>query len=457
MKIIIPIFTIPYISRVLGPNSIGINSYTYNIIQYFVLLGSIGITIYGNRKIAYVKATKSDVSNTFWEIFTLQVITVFISYLIFFVFLLCTNNYHSYYLAQSIMIIATAFDVSWFFMGVQNFRVTFLRNLVIRILVLILIFSFVKNSSDLLLYIILYTSSYLIGNVTMLPMLRFYITRPKFRKMNFFKHFYPSVQLFIPQIAGQVYGLLNKNILGIISGVTVVGYFDQSDKVSSIITAIVTATGAVMLPYISSAYAKKQIEKVNESIYTGIEIAMLISVPFSFGLSAVSINFVPLFFTKEFTPVIPVLMVQAISCLVIAISNVVGLQYLLPTNRNKAYMISIIVGAFVNLILDIPLIYLFGAVGSAASILFAELGVTLSQLYFVRKDVSYMRIFKFSYKYIIAGLTMFLIVFWINYYMYDSWINLFISICIGALSYFISLNCLRVRIIDVVKKILVKQ
>lgn len=452
-KIIIPIFTIPYIARVLGPQNVGINSYTYNIVQYFVLFGSIGINTYGNRKIAYNMNDKDKLSKTFWEIFSLQLITVTISYIIFFIFLLLNGNYHVYYLAQSIMIIAAAFDISWFYMGIQEFKYTFYRNFIIRILVLIFIFLFVKSGSDLILYIILYTGSYLIGNISMFSYLRKYINMPRINLSGIFRHLLPAIALFLPQIAGQFYGIFNKNILGVMEDVKSVGFFDQSDKVTSVIVAVVTATGSVMLPYVANEFMKGNIQKSRSFLYDSFEVAAFISIPIAFGLAAVSSSFVPLFFSNRYLPVIPILVIQSFSCIVVSISNVVGIQYLIPTNQNYKYTISIFIGAFTNLIVDIPLIHIWGVNGSAFAILISELAVTLAQLLLVRKEISYLKFIKSYYKYLIAGFIMFIVTIFLNDIQSISWLSIMITAFIGLLVYSGSLFLLKANIIKVLSKI----
>lgn len=452
-KIIIPIFTIPYISRVLGPQNVGINSYTYNIVQYFVLFGSIGINIYGNRKIAYDKDSKEKLSNTFWEIFFLQVITVSLSYGIFFIFLILDGNYENYYLAQSIMIIAAAFDISWFYMGIQEFKYTFYRNFIVKILVLIFIFTLVKNKNDLILYIILYTGSNFIGNISMFSYLRKKIYKPKLEKIHLFRHIGPSVALFVPQIAGQIYGIFNKNILGILDSVKAVGFFDQSDKVSSIIIAVVTSTGSVMLPYVANAYINGRREKTVEFLYDGFEIASFISVPISFGLASIASSFVPLFFSYKYLPVIPVLIIQSISCMIISFSNVVGIQYLIPTNQNSKFTISIFLGAITNILVDIPLIHFWGVSGSAFSVFFAELVVTSSQLILIRNDISYIKIVSVSYKYFISGIIMFIVCYYLNNIQPISWTHIIITIFVGCIVYLVTLFLLKAKIVHVISRI----
>lgn len=150
--LLVPLITIPYISRVLGPEGVGINSYTNSIVQYFSLFGSLGINTYGNREVAYKRDSKEVLSRTFWEISLLRFITIGLAVVAYLIFISFTDEYRVYYVIQGIALVGAAFDISWFFMGMENFRVTVLRNAFVKILSLALIFAFVKTSHDIGIY-----------------------------------------------------------------------------------------------------------------------------------------------------------------------------------------------------------------------------------------------------------------------------------------------------------------
>jgi len=140
-----PLLTVPYISRVLGPSGVGINATTNSVITYFLLAGTVGITIYGNREIAFIREDDRKRSQTFWEIEILQIITISIAYLAFCIFLYLQNQLKIYFFYQSFLIIAGAFDISWFFMGLEDFKKTVIRNMIVKLLSLASIFVFVKK------------------------------------------------------------------------------------------------------------------------------------------------------------------------------------------------------------------------------------------------------------------------------------------------------------------------
>ena len=450
--LIVPFVTTPYLARVLGPKGVGINAYTNSVIQYFILFGSIGVNLYGNRQIAFERDNRKKLTQTFYDIFLLRFFTTFLACLAFIVFLLIVDQYHVYYLAQAIAIVASAFDISWFFMGIENFAITVLRNFFIRMVALISIFVFVRSYDDLIVYILILSISTLLGNLILFPGLRKYIDRPNFSKINIWKHLLPSVSLFIPHIATQVYLVLNKTMLGAMVSVQASGYFEQSDKMIKMVLAVVT-TGTVMLPHVANAFAKGENDKVKNYLYSSFSFVTFISMPMMFGLMAVTPKFVPLFFTNRFMSVVPIMVIESIVILPIAWGNVVGSQYLLPTKQNRSFIVSVIIGAIVNLVINIPLIISMGAIGTAIATVISELAVTLYQLLSVRKQIKFKSLFSDFYKYLLAGIVMFIVVLYWDKLLSSSWISLLVEILIGVVVYLIILFLIRASILNKAKDI----
>jgi len=277
--LLVPLITMPYIARVLGPTGVGINSFTNSNTQYFILIGSIGVSLYGNRQIAYYRDNRAKASQIFWEVFLMRLVTIVAALALFFGFLWFVKDYHQAYLMQAILIVAAAFDISWFFMGFENFKVTVLRNIIIKLISLACIFIFVKNQGDLTLYIAILSISQLIGNLTLFPYLKHYIDMPDWHKLKIWRHFQPSLVLFIPQIATQVYLILNKTMVGKMVSVEAAGFYDNSDKIVKMVLAIVTATGTVMLPRVANTFAKGDHEQVKKYLYSHLILSVRFQSP----------------------------------------------------------------------------------------------------------------------------------------------------------------------------------
>ena len=164
--IIVPLITTPYLSRVLGAENIGIYSYTLSVTTYFILFGSLGIAMYAQREIAYVQEDKYKRSKVFFEILLIKVITLMISMGIFYVTFGIQGQYSVYYKIFLLEIIANIIDISWFFQGIEEFKKTVMRNMLVKSISIALIFILVKNSDDLTPYIWIYVLSTFFGNLS---------------------------------------------------------------------------------------------------------------------------------------------------------------------------------------------------------------------------------------------------------------------------------------------------
>lgn len=446
-----PLLTVPYISRVLGPTGVGINASTNSVITYFLLFGTVGITIYGNREIAFIRDNYKERSQTFWEIEFLQIITITLAYLTFLLFLLFEHQFQLYFFYQSFYIIAGAFDISWYFMGLEDFKKTVLRNTLVKLISLLAIFTLVKNQNDTGIYILILSVSQLLGNITLWPYLRKSVDRPNWRSLRLFRHLRPSIALFIPQIATTVYLALNKTMLWQLDSVTASGFYDYSDKLVKLVLALVTATGTVMLPHIANLYMKSQIEKVKEYLYASFDFVLSISIPMAFGIAAIATSLAPWFFGPRFATVNVLLMIEAPVIVLIGISNVLGQQFLLPTKRTKDYTLSVTIGAVVNILCNIPLIIFWGVQGAMFATLFSELCVTAYQMYVTRNDLSIQRLMSSFFEYLLAGLAMFVVVYQLNLSMKISALSLIEQMIIGLLIYVGFILILQPRILDEVK------
>lgn len=455
LNMLIPLITVPYISRVLGAHDVGINEYTNSWVTFFYLMGQMGVTLYGNREVAYHREDIYERSRTFWGVEALQVFTVsasLIAYL-FAVFAFSTT-FKYYFLMQGLWIIATGLDISWYFMGLENFRVTVIRNSVVRLVSVFLIFTFVKNVNDLGKYIIILGGTQLVGNLTLWPYLRGNVIWVSIRKWHPFKHFYPALLLFIPTITTQVYLILNRLMLGRMSTQTALGNFGQSDKIVKFVLAVVTATGTVMLPHVANKFAKGDIKGVRASLYSSFNFVSAISIPMMFGLMAISQVFAPWFLGQQFLPSGKIMFIEAPIIVLIAWSNVTGTQYLMPVNRVKEFTTSVTIGAVSNVIFNLFLIEAWGANGAALATVGSELLVTASQLVMIRKTISRRRLFHEQWKYICSGLVMFIVVNRISITINMTIANLALEVLVGALIYTLGLVLTRASIIEEAQKLI---
>lgn len=454
LAIIVPLITSAYVSRVLRPEGVGANAFTNSIIQYFILFASMGIGYYGNRQIAYVRDNRTKMAKTFWEIQIVKTIMTLVSIIAFEIFLIFYTRQFDYMLAQSLNLIAVAFDISWFYEGVENFKVTVLKNSLVKIVSMIAIFLFIKGPYDVTLYIVVLALSTLLGNLTLWPDIYRDLPRVKIKSLNPWIHFLPMVELFIPQIATQVYVQLNRTMLGVMVNETASGYYQYSDSLVKLILALVTATGTVMLPHVANAVSHGYMKKVNQMLYKSFDFVSAVAIPMMFGLAAISLTLAPKYYGPGYGPVGPAMMIESIIILIIAWSNVLGVQYLLPIHHQKQFTISVTVGALINIVLNFPLIDMWGLNGAMWSTVLSEIGVTLYQLIVVRGLLSYKELFKGTWKYLVSGLVMFLPIFWMNTHLKDSWLVMGLEVIIGVVIYTVMVMILRAPIVEQAKQLI---
>ena len=437
LVIIIPIITIPYISRVLGARNIGIYGYTLSISAYFILAGSLGIALYGQREIAYVQNNKSKYSKTFWEILLLKIISMTISTIIFyFLFVKGNNDYTIYYKILLLELLGNAIDINWFFQGLEEFGKTVFRNLIIRIISLICIFIFVKTKNDLIIYFIIYVISIILGNLSLWMYIPKYIKKVDFRKLEILKHIKPTLVLFIPQAAIQIYTVLDRTMIGtIIPEKAEVGFYTQGEKIIKLLLTIITAMGTVMLPRIANRFAKQDNKAINIYINKSFNLVFFLAFPLTFGIIAVANGFVPLFFGPGYDKVISIMMILSPIIIIIGMSNVIGMQYLLPTKKQKEFTISVICGSIVNFTINLFLIRLYGAIGAAIATVIAELTVTTIQINYVKTIFNFKKIINISKNYFIAALVMYLTCYIVSLGVENSISSILYQVAIGAITY----------------------
>lgn len=444
LTILLPLVTTPYLSRVLGAENIGIYGYTISIVTYFILFGTLGVSMYGQREIAYKQSDKAARSKAFWEIIILRTITLSISILLFYLIYGRTGEYAVYYRILIIQLVANLFDISWLFQGIEKFDKTVVRNLIVKLLSLVLIFVVIKTPEDLWKYFAIYVGAELLGNMTLWLYLPKYLEKINVKTLEIKKHIKPVIALFVPQIAIQIYTVLDKTMIGKITGDMVeVGYYEQAQKIVKATLTVTTALQTVMNSRIANAYATKNEKEVKECLEKSFNFIWLITVPMVFGLIAVATKFVPWYYGEGFEGVTNILIVTAPILIAMGISGVTGTQYLVQIGKQKEFTISVICGAITNVIFNIILIHFFNGVGAAMASVIAEIVIALVQLKYFKDQFKITEILKLGTKCVISGIVMFIFVKLLTDILPISIINTIIEVIIGGIIYIIMLIILK--------------
>ena len=445
LVLIAPLVTTPYVSRVLGVTNIGIFQYSQSIATYFVLAGAVGTTLYGQREIAYLQDKPKERSAAFWEIEIFRIIAVLVCTVVYVLTFCIQGEYSVMYTILIVEVVANAFDISWFFMGMENFKLTVIRNTIIKLTGVITVFLLVKQPTDLGIYTACMTFPIFIGNVSLWFSLKRYLVKTELTFSTCFagikKRLKPIIILFLPQIAQEVYLVLDKTMIGIFgTSVDQVGYYAQAQKIVKVVLAIVTSLGIVMLPAMSSSFVKGDHDGIKKSIKTAFRFIYMLSFALLFGLIAIAPRFVPIFFGEGYDPVTGLMIIISPILVIIATSNVIGKQFLLPTNQQRAFTISILAGAGVNFVLNIILITLWDAIGASIATVIAELAVTAVQCWCVRKQLPLKECLTSGIRYAVYGAIMFVACFGVGKILPDGKIwSIAVIVITGMVVYFAEL------------------
>lgn len=412
LLIILPLVLSPYISRVLGAGGIGIYSYTYSVAGMAALFGMLGVNHYGNRSIAAVRDDREKRSVEFWNIWfwqltlTAAAVLGYICYLLFF----CSPGLRMVSAIQILTVVNSMADINWLFFGLEEFRLTVTRNVVVKGFSVLSVFAFVKNRQDLWIYVFIMAGSVLLGNLVLWTQVRKYIDfkRPQWDRAK--GHLTKLLILFVPVIAVSVYQRMDKVMLGSLSVMEQSGYYENVEKIINIPKGVITALGTVMLPRMSYLISRDETALMNQYISRSMEFVMSSSSAMAFGIAAVANDFAPFFFGSGFAGIGPLIQVMSCTIVMVACANVVRTQYLIPRCRDKVYLQSVWIGAGVNLLVNLCLIPSYGALGAVAGTAAAEGCVMLYQMACVKKELDFMAYMRTGSGYILCGLIMYIAV-----------------------------------------------
>ncbi|BCX31099.1 hypothetical protein LTWDN19_16660 [Latilactobacillus curvatus] len=436
LVILTPLITSPYISRVLGADGIGTYSYNYTVANYFLVFAMLGVANYGNRSISKARDNKEEYSKTFWSIYFFQItfsLIIIILYFLYFFFLCKTNRL--IVLIESLVVMSSIFDVTWLFFGLELFKVTTIRSIIVKLFTVVSLLIFVRNNKDVWIYCLIMSLGILANQILLWPMVVRYVKWSKPTINEILSNLRPNLILFLPVVAISLFVYIDKLMLGIYSTYSELGYFDNADKITSIPMSLITALGTVMLPRMSYIAKKKDKNLENELNEYSMFIAVLMSSAFAFGIMGITKPFVPLFFGKGFTPVGTLLLIMAPKMIFISWANIIRNQYLLPHSRDLSYTISVFIGAIVNLVINILLIPRYGANGAAIGSIITELLITTAQTIMAWKYMEISKFVKNGIPLILIGLVMYIGI--VNISFDNLLVTVLLRIISGAVIYII--------------------
>ena len=459
--LIFPIITFPYAARVLLPEGIGVVNFQNSIIGYIVLLTSLGIPLYGVREIAKCRNDLELRDRTTVEITLLSIVLCLLGYIAVWLlgeFVPRISEELTLFYILSLTIIFTAIGVPWFYQGVEDFLFIIVRGLIIRTLCALCLFIFVKDKSDLLIYGLIIVGSTVGNNLVNFVHLRKYVqlSRIQWKQLNITKHIKPAFRIFLLTVVISIYVRLNIIMLGFMVDDRTVGLYTAGMKLTYLIRVVVTSLGAVMLPRCSHLIGEKKFKEFNAVIAKSYHLMMFSAIPLTLGIILLARPITLCFCGEDFIDTIPVVIYTAPTIIFISVTNIIGIQILYPYGKENLVIVSTLIAAVLNVVLNILLIPPFAAIGAALSTLLSEFFVLVVQVKLGKDYIPFKFIDKQIIIYLFAAFLMTLSVL-LCFVIDNIWAQLFVATALGSIVYFAVLYMKKDAVLqDVIGMLLVR-
>ena len=445
-RVIFPLITAPYISRVLEPDGIGLFNFANTYAGYFALFAMLGIPTYGIREVAKIHDDKSKLSKLVSELISVSFIATSIVTLVYVasIFLIGQlDENRVLFLVAGFLLYFAPFRIDWFYSGLEQFKYITLRTIIIRIASIVCMFVFVRTKSDLLIYVILNVCGTICGDVwNYMKLLRSGIT-PRLTFVGLKKHLSPLFILFASSIAISIYTILDTLMLGFMTNYQQVGYYNNATHSFKAVLMIVTSLSAVMIPKMSQCCQAHDYDKINDLVNKSFSIVSFFAIPVAVGLATLAPTFVPLFFGIKFYGSIIPLMILSLVIIAVGMSNLLGMQILIPLNLDTAFLRSILTGAIINFVLNFVLIPKFGANGASLSSVIAESIIVVVMYFYVKRASVHFVGVKSKLMKPLCGSLLFVPIYLGLYQLVQGWWLIFIYVACAGIVYLISQKLLK--------------
>ncbi|MCL2697120.1 MAG: flippase [Oscillospiraceae bacterium] len=436
LVILVPLALAPYLSRVLGAEGIGVYSYTLSIATYFVFFSKLGLAHHGARTIAAVRDDREKLDKTFSNLFFLHfAVSLFVlaAYIFFIVFL--AGEYRLFFTIHGIGIIGALLDINWLFLGLEQVKFTVIRSIAVKLLAAASVFIIVKEPADLWKYTLIMTLGTFFGQAMVWAFLRRFtkFVRPSWNGIK--PHIKPLFILFLPVIALSVYNILDKIMLGAISGQIQLGFYENSQKIIFVPVGLITAFNAIMLPRISNLRARENEKEKSRLTLLSMKYVMLLAFAMTFGIAGIAGRFAPWFFGGEFKECGVLIRTLCIIIPFLSFQNVITSQFLIPNNMDKMHTVSTAAGAVINVSANLILIPQLGAMGAVISTVLAECLRCVIVAFAAKKQLPIMLYLKNSLFFLIAGIAMYALVRYVGAATDRLGVTILLQVTVGAAFY----------------------
>lgn len=458
-QMLFPLITFPYVCRVIEADGIGQINFFQSIISYISLFTCLGIPMYAIREIARDRSDVVQMNRTAMEILLLHSMLTLVGYAIVAILCLTVPQIQvniPLFLILSLTIFFTAIGCEWFYQGIEDFKYITIRGLIIKTVSVVLLFIFVKSKTDLLYYGCYTVFGVLGGNIFNFFRLRKYIHRENiiFSELHIKRHIKPVLKVFSFSVVTSIYLQLNTVLLGFLKNALAVGYFAAATKVMQMLLTMSVCLGSVMMPRASHLIAENKEAEFNRLIQKSYDFTLAIALPMTIGLIFCAPSLITALCGVKFEHSILPSQIIAPIILMVAISNVFGIQVLFPKGKINIVTLCCGIGAVADLILNLCLIPLFSYIGTSIAYLGAEVATTVSMYFIGRRYIPIIYFKKSHLTYALGCVVMAFALYGLSLLQLPTLTILLLQGCCGVLAYFIILCiCKDEMLVQILSKI----
>ncbi|WP_455542943.1 flippase [Intestinibacter sp.] len=388
---VFPLITFPYVSRVLLPIGTGKVSFAISLIAYFSMFAQLGIPTYGIRACAKVRDSKEELTKTSHELLIINLIMCIISYIGLFVALICVPRLQEdshLYILVSFTIILNAIGMEWLYKALEKYTYITLVSIIFKFVALIAMFSLIHSKEDYIIYggISIFAAS--ASNILNFINARKYIYMKPIGNYHFKRHFKPIAIFFAMACATTIYTNMDTLMLGFIKSDIDVGYYNAAVKIKGILVSVVTSLGTVLLPRASYYVEQGQMDKFREITKKAINFVFILAIPLMLYFILYAKQGIYFLSGDAYAGSILPMQIIMPTLLLIGLTNILGIQMLVPLGKEKIVLYSEVMGAIVNIIVNAILIPKMASSGAAIGTLVAECVVFIVQYMALRDEVS---------------------------------------------------------------------
>ena len=400
-SMIFPLIIYPYVSRVLAPAYMGKVSFFTTVSNYAMMIGSLGITMYGIRATAKVREDKKELSKVTEELLIINsVVTIFVvaALLLSALFVEKFNANFPLLVITSIQVALAPLNVEWLYNGLEKYDYITKRAIAFKTLTIVLIFLFVKKKEDYIIYAAILALSFIGNYIVNIVYSRHFVDYGSRYDLDVKRHIKPVLILFAAAIAINIYTSVDTLMLGFINGDRAVGLYDIAVKAKTVLLSLINAVSAVIFPRLSFYVSTNDKKAYDLTLRKSIALLMDISIPMAMFFLVESQSVVLLLGGKNYIDSTLAMQILMPILVFSGFSNITGNQILLPHNKDIDYLVAVLIGALTDVVLNAMLMPRYSLYGAAAATFIAEFVEMMVQIVqskqYLKNNIDYAEMIK---------------------------------------------------------------